>query len=78
MKKQLLIVALALGFVATTNCGKKSYQLTSGTSITVKSKTRPSVPAGVTVAKSSGNHRWVLTNTNPTGTRPVMIRAKRK
>lgn len=76
MKKQLLIVALALGFVATTNCGKKSHQLTSGSSIEVKSKGMPSVPAGVTATKVNGKkNRWLITNT---GTTTVTVRAKKR
>jgi hypothetical protein len=77
MKKQLLIVALTLGFVATTECKKKtnSYSLAAGTSITVKTKkgTAPIVPAGVTATRASGKNRWTLTNTNPTGTPPVTL-----
>lgn len=76
MKKQLLLVALALGFVATTNCGKKSHNLTPGSSITVSSKSMPSVPAGVTATRvNNKKNRWVLTNS---GTTTVTVRAKRK
>jgi hypothetical protein len=77
MKKQLLMIALTLGFVATTQCKKtQSYQLSSGGSITVSSKRMPSVPAGVTATKVNGKkNRWVLTNT---GTSTVTVRGKRK
>ncbi len=79
MKKQLLLVALTLGFVATTECKKsKDYSLAAGTSITVKSGKAPVVPAGVTVKRVSGKKRWLLTNTNPIGTPPIIVRGKRK
>ncbi len=75
MKKQLLMVALTLGFVATTNCGKKTHQLAPNSSITVKSKKMPQAPVGVTVTKTSGNNRWILSNT---GTSPVTIKGKKR
>jgi hypothetical protein len=79
MKKQLFMVALTLGFIATTECHKnKNYSLEAGSSITVKSKKMPSVPAGVTVTKTGGKNRWTLTNSNPAGSAPVTIRAKKK
>ena len=83
MKKQLLIVALALGFVATTEChkqknkNKNTYQLTPLSSVTVKANKPPVVPAGVTVTKI-GKKRYRLTNTNAAGTPPVPVSGKRK
>jgi hypothetical protein len=79
MKKQLLILALALGFIATTECKKnKNYSLAAGTSITVISKKMPTVPAGVTITRTNGKNRWVLMNTNAAGTPAVTIRIKKK
>jgi len=79
MKKQLLLLTLTLGFVATTNCHKqKSYSLSSGNSVTVSSKHMPKVPAEVTVTRAAGKHnknRWVLTNNGATA---VTVRVKRK
>jgi hypothetical protein len=75
MKKQLLIVALALGFIATTECKKtKTYQLAAGSSINVISKKMPSLPAGVTAIKI-GKKRYTVTNNSPTA---VTVTVRRK
>lgn len=83
MKKQLLIVALTLGFVATTECHKNNnntYQLAPGSSIQVKygKKTPTNLPAGVTATKVTGKKKtWTFYNTNQAGTAPVPIRRKK-
>lgn len=81
MKKQLLIVALTLGFIATTECKRNNntYSLAAGTSITVKAKKMPkNLPAGVTITKTNGKNRYLLNNTNPTGTPAVTVKVTGK
>ncbi len=79
MKKQLLIVALTLGFVATTECHKNKTTTVSvqpGSSAVVTSKTQPS-GSGITATRigKKKKKQWQITNT---GTTPVTVTVRRK
>ena len=80
MKKQLLIVALTLGFVATTECHKQKSNtvvtIQPGASVTVTSKTKPSGPEiTATQVGKKKKKQWTVTNT---GTAPVTVTARKK